>query len=142
MTTHSKFSWRILVSHRPTRRLFRLYRQLRKFRNSSKRNCRRNRKHGKLPLHQTAKEIIPRLFCRHTLRRRVLTEFYAKLGDRASFLIPPDAENRISNGSRERYDHQLLKFEKMKIADKRVKPLVSLIKKYHKGYDQEGFIES
>lgn len=71
-----------------------------------------------------------------------MTEFYAKLGDRASFLIPPDVENRISNGSRERYDHQLLKFEKMKIADKRVKPLASLIKKSHKGYDQEGFIES
>ena len=70
-----------------------------------------------------------------------MTEFYAKLGDRASFLIPPDAENRIANGCRERYDHQLLKFEKMKIADKQVKPLVDLIRKYHKGYDQEGFID-
>lgn len=88
------------------------------------------------------KKIIPRLFCRHTLRRRVLTEFYAKIGDRASFLITPDADSRIANGCRERYDNQLLKFEKMKIADKRVKPLASLIKKYHKGYDQEGFIES
>ena len=70
-----------------------------------------------------------------------LTEFFAKIGDQASFLIPPDAENRIANGSRERYDDQILKFEKMKVADKRVQPLVDLIKKYHKGYDQEGYIE-
>lgn len=70
-----------------------------------------------------------------------LTEFYAKIGDRATFLIPPDAETRIINGSRERYDDQILKFEKMKVADERVQPLVDLIKKYHKGYDQEGYIE-
>ncbi len=41
-----------------------------------------------------------------------LTEFFAKIDDRASFLIPPDAENRISNGSRERYDHQLTQVRK------------------------------
>lgn len=70
-----------------------------------------------------------------------LTEFFAKIGDRATFLIPPDAESRIANGSRERYDDQVLKFEKMKVADERVQPLVDLIKKYHKGYDQEGYIE-
>lgn len=70
-----------------------------------------------------------------------LTEFFAKIGDRASFLIPPDADSRIANGSRERYDDQILKFEKMKVADKRVQPLVDLIRKYHKGYDQEGYIE-
>ncbi len=70
-----------------------------------------------------------------------LTEFFAKIGDRAKFLIPPDAESRIANGSRERYDDQILKFEKMKVADERVQPLVDLIKKYHKGYDQEGYIE-
>jgi len=29
----------------------------------------------------------------------------------------------------------------MKVADKRVQPLVDLIRKYHKGYDQEGFID-
>ncbi len=69
-----------------------------------------------------------------------LTEFFAKIGDRARFLDPPDAEIRIANGSRERYDDQILKFEKMKVADDRVQPLVDLIKKYHKGYDQEGFI--
>jgi hypothetical protein len=70
-----------------------------------------------------------------------LTEFYAKIGNRSTFLIPPDAESRIANGSRERYDDQILKFEKMKVADKRVQSLVDLIKKYHKGYDQEGYIE-
>ena len=70
-----------------------------------------------------------------------LTEFYAKLDDRSAFFIPQDAEKRIANGSRERYDDQILKFENMKVSDSRVLPLVNLIKKHHKCYDQEGFIE-
>ena len=68
-------------------------------------------------------------------------EFYDKLQDRASFFIPIDAEMRIQNGSTERYDDQLERFEKMKLADPRTAPIVKLIKHYHKGYDQEGFIE-
>lgn len=67
-------------------------------------------------------------------------EFYAKLQDRASFFIPSDAEMRIQNGSTERYDDQLDRFEKMELADPRTVPIVKLIKHYHKGYDQEGFI--
>lgn len=67
-------------------------------------------------------------------------EFYDKLQDRASFFIPIDAEMRIQNGSTERYDDQLERFEKMKLADPRTAPIVKLIKHYHKGYDQEGFI--
>ena len=70
-----------------------------------------------------------------------LTEFYAKLEDRSTFFIPQDAEKRIANGSRERYDNQILKFENMKVTDPRVQPLVNLIKKHHKCYDQEGYIE-
>ncbi|WP_294959005.1 hypothetical protein [uncultured Fibrobacter sp.] len=68
-------------------------------------------------------------------------EFYAKLQDRASFFIPSDVETRIQNGSTERYDNQLERFEKMEIIDTRIAPVVKLIKHYHKGYDQEGFIE-
>lgn len=68
-------------------------------------------------------------------------EFYTKLQDRASFFIPSDVEMRIQNGSTERYDNQLERFEKMEIIDTRIAPVVKLIKHYHKGYDQEGFIE-
>lgn len=70
-----------------------------------------------------------------------LTEFYAKLEDRATFFIPQNAEACIEKGSRERYDDQILKFENMKVTDPRVLPLVNWIKKHHKCYDQEGFIE-
>lgn len=70
-----------------------------------------------------------------------LTEFFAKIGTRASFLIPTDAEIRIAKGSSERYNNQAERFEKMQITDPRVATLAGLIKKYHKGYDQEGFIE-
>ena len=68
-------------------------------------------------------------------------EFYTKLQDRASFFIPSDVEMRIQNGSAERYDNQLERYEKMEIIDSRTAPVVKLIKHYHKGYDQEGFIE-
>lgn len=71
-----------------------------------------------------------------------LTEFYANLGNRANFLIPHDAELRISHGSTKRYDDQAARFESMIVTDPRVQPLVNLIKKYHKGYDQEGYIET
>lgn len=67
-------------------------------------------------------------------------EFYAKLRDRASFFIPFDAEMRIQNGSAVRYDDQLDRFEKMELADPRTVSIVKLIRHYHKGYDQEGFI--
>ena len=69
-------------------------------------------------------------------------EFYTKLQEKASFFIPPDAEIRIQNGSTERYDDQLERFEKMEATDSRIIPLIKLIKHYHKGYDQEGFISS
>ena len=68
-------------------------------------------------------------------------EFYTKLQNRASFFIPSDVEMRIQNGSAERYDNQLERYEKMEIIDSRIAPVVKLIKHYHKGYDQEGFIE-
>jgi len=69
-----------------------------------------------------------------------LTEFFASLGERACFFIPDDAETRIRNGSEERYNNQIKKFENMPIADIRVKSIAALIRKYHRGYDQEGFI--
>ena len=71
-----------------------------------------------------------------------LTEFYARIGRRASFLIPPDAEYRLQHGSTARYDAQYRHFRNMQVADSRVQPLVELIHQYHRGYDQEGYIES
>ena len=67
-------------------------------------------------------------------------EFYRHLGERSSFLIPEDYEERISLGNRERYDKQLPQYGKMKIQDQRIAPVLSCIHRYHRGYDQEGFI--
>ena len=69
-----------------------------------------------------------------------LSEVYRYIGQRGSFFIPDDAEERVCHGSSERYDVQLPRFENMKIADSRVLPLVDIIHRYHKGYDQEGYI--
>lgn len=70
-----------------------------------------------------------------------LNEFYARLGERASFFVPDDIEERLAAGSRERYDTQFPRFGKMEVPDSSVLPLVQLIHRYQKGYDQEGYIE-
>ena len=69
-----------------------------------------------------------------------LTEFYARLGERAAFFVPGDIEERLSHGSRERYDTQFERFGKMEVSDARVQRLVGLIHRHHRGYDQEGYI--
>lgn len=71
-----------------------------------------------------------------------LNEFYNFLRDRASFLIPIDYESRISQGSTERYNLQLTRYKNMTIKDERLQPLVDCIHRYHRGYDQEGYIET
>lgn len=70
-----------------------------------------------------------------------LTEFYAKIGPRARFIIPPDARERLLKGSTARYDDQYQHYRNMQVADIRVQTLVDLIHECHRGYDQEGFIE-
>jgi hypothetical protein len=67
-------------------------------------------------------------------------EFYNKLGDRASFLVPDDIEARLKSGSRERYDAQIKRYSHMKVTDERLRPIIDLIKKYRRGYEQEGYI--
>jgi len=67
-------------------------------------------------------------------------EYFRHLGDKCSFLIPDDYEARISRGSRERYDTQLLQYGNMIVKDDRISDLLSCIHRYHRGYDQEGFI--
>lgn len=70
-----------------------------------------------------------------------LSEFYARLGDRASFFVPEDIEERLEySGSRDRYNDQFERFGRMEVADVRVLPLVRLIHRFQKGYDQEGYI--
>lgn len=68
------------------------------------------------------------------------TEFYKHLGKRASFLITDDIETRIQNGSAERYNKQYQQFRIYFPADERLLPLYNLIQKYHRCYDQEGYI--
>jgi hypothetical protein len=70
-----------------------------------------------------------------------LSEIYRHIGQRSAFFIPDDAEERVAHGSRERYDVQLPRFGKMLITDPRVQPLVDIIHRQHRGYDQEGYIE-
>ncbi|MBR1544132.1 MAG: hypothetical protein IJ626_04480 [Muribaculaceae bacterium] len=70
-----------------------------------------------------------------------LTEFYRYLGDRASFLIPSDIELRLAKGSPTRYNEQYEKFHKIHSDNGKIQSLIDLIKKYHNGYDQEGYIE-
>lgn len=70
-----------------------------------------------------------------------LSEFYAYLGDRASFLMPGDIEERLKEGNARLYDQQYEKFKDMTVADVRVQPLVDIIHRYCRGYEQEGYIE-
>ncbi len=70
-----------------------------------------------------------------------LTEFQKYLGDRASFLIPSDLEQRLSQGSSVRYNAQYGKFHTLHCSDKNIQSLLELINKYCRCYDQEGYIQ-
>lgn len=70
------------------------------------------------------------------------TEFYNRLGKRASMLVPSDIEQRIMNGNTELFDKQYAKFKSIKIIDSRIQPLYDLIMKYHRCYEQEGYIQN
>lgn len=69
-----------------------------------------------------------------------LTEFHVHLGARSSFLIPEDLEVRLSRGSRERYDNQYQRFRQLKCNNQSLQHLIDLINKFHRCYDQEGYI--
>ena len=70
-----------------------------------------------------------------------MTEFHQKISHRSSFLIPTDIEKRLQNGSQERYDNQFSKYGHLKCDDDRLQHLINLINKYHRCYDQEGYIQ-
>ena len=68
-------------------------------------------------------------------------EYYSHLGERASFFIPKGYEERISKGNLDLYHSQLPQYGKMTVEDERVSKLISCIHRYHRGYEQEGYIE-
>jgi mutator protein MutT len=69
-----------------------------------------------------------------------LTEFQQFLGARSSLLIPSDIERRLQIGSQERYNSQLSRFRDLKCDDNKIQAVIDLINKYHRCYDQEGYI--
>lgn len=71
-----------------------------------------------------------------------LTEFQKRLGTRASFLIPQDIEQRIKHGSAERYNDQYSKFCHLTSNILTLQQLIDMLHKYHRCYDQEGYIEN
>lgn len=68
-----------------------------------------------------------------------LTEFHVCLGARASFLIPEDIRTRLSQGSKERYDRQYLRFRQLHTDIRPLQRLIELIHQFHRCYDQEGY---
>lgn len=70
-----------------------------------------------------------------------LTEFHAHLGDRSTFLIPSDIEERLTNGSTERYNDQYPKFKRLSTDIPEIQHLIDTINRCHKCYDQEGYIK-
>lgn len=70
-----------------------------------------------------------------------LTEFHKYLGERAVFLIPQDIEGRLLHGSSERYNAQYQRFKNLSSDIPSLQRLINMINKYHRCYDQEGYIE-
>ena len=71
-----------------------------------------------------------------------LTEFYKFLGNRSEFLIPSDIEKRLAKGSPVRYNKQYGNYHTLSTDIQYLQFLIDLINKYHRGYDQEGYIMS
>ena len=69
-----------------------------------------------------------------------LTEFQQFLGKRSSLFIPLDIEKRLQIGSLERYNSQSSRFRNLRCEDKSIMTVIDLINKYHRCYDQEGYI--
>ena len=69
-----------------------------------------------------------------------LTEFHKHLGDRSTFLVPSDIEQRLAKGSQVRYNNQFDKYHTLRCDIPYLQSLIDLINQYHRGYDQEGYI--
>lgn len=71
-----------------------------------------------------------------------LTEFHKHLGDRFTFLIPSGIEQRLAKGSQVRYNNQYDKYHTLRCDIPYLQSLIDLINRYHRGYDQEGYIRA
>ena len=70
----------------------------------------------------------------------IYLHFFDEIGNRASFLVPDDIEERITrHGNSSLYYSQEEKCKNIKVTDNRVQPLVDIINKFHMGYEQEGY---
>ena len=69
-----------------------------------------------------------------------LTEVYKYLGDRSTYFIPSDIEQRLAKGSQDRYNNQYDKYHALRCDIPYLQSLIDLLNKYHRGYDQEGYI--
>ena len=69
-----------------------------------------------------------------------LSEFHKYLLKRSSYLIPSDVEERLRNGSTERFQGNYYENRHLSSDIPELRALIDLIMKYHKGYDQEGYI--
>lgn len=70
----------------------------------------------------------------------IYLHFYNELGERASFLIPTDIEERIKcHGNTELFYKQEKRLKNMNISDCRVNPILEIIQKYRMCYEQEGY---
>ena len=64
------------------------------------------------------------------------------LGNRSSFFVPDDIEIKLKNGNATLYDRQYARFCHLVPEDVRLIPLVEMIHRYHRVYEQEGYISS
>lgn len=69
-----------------------------------------------------------------------LSEFHKYLGTKSSFLIPYDIEERLQNGSAERYNAQYRKYRNVTSEIPSLQQLIDMINRIHRCYDQEGYI--
>ena len=67
-----------------------------------------------------------------------MNEFKKYLSGRASFFVPENIDNLISNnGNKKRYDDQKINFAIQSITEEKLSKLINIIHKYRKGLDQE-----
>lgn len=69
-----------------------------------------------------------------------LTEFYSRLGEKSEFFIPEDIEQRIRTGNANLYNAQYQRYKDMVVTDSRLQPLVNMLHRYERCYEQEGYI--
>lgn len=70
-----------------------------------------------------------------------LSEYHTYLPERSSYLIPSDIEQRLAEGSIQRYDNQYQRFRNISTSIPELQQLIETIHRYHRCYDQEGYID-